>query len=106
AQHHEADQPSDRFGQGRGRIRGRHGRAGLNLMGQKVNPTGFRVGISEDWKSKWFAPKSAYGEFLVEDYKIRTLIDRQLNRQPPFAAVSDVIIERTREEVTVTLKTA
>jgi small subunit ribosomal protein S3 len=75
-------------------------------MGQKVNPTGFRVGISEDWKSKWFAPKTAYGEFLIEDYKIRALVDKQLNRQPPFAAVSDVMIERTREEVTVTLKTA
>ena len=75
-------------------------------MGQKVNPTGFRVGISEDWKSKWYAPKTAYGEFLVEDYKIRKLIDSQLNRQPPFAAVSEITIERTREEVTVTLKTA
>ena len=75
-------------------------------MGQKVNPTGFRVGISEDWKSRWFAPKSAYGQFLVEDAMIRKMIDSALNRQPPFAAVSDVIIERTREEVTVTLKTA
>jgi small subunit ribosomal protein S3 len=75
-------------------------------MGQKVNPTGFRVGISEDWKSRWFAPKSAYGQFLVEDHQIRKMIDSSLNRQPPFAAVSDVIIERTREEVTVTLRTA
>jgi small subunit ribosomal protein S3 len=75
-------------------------------MGQKVNPTGFRVGISEDWRSKWFAPKSAYGQFLIEDYQIRKLIDGALNRQPPFAAVSDVLIDRTREEVTVTLKTA
>ena len=75
-------------------------------MGQKVNPTGFRVGISEDWKSRWFAPKSAYGQFLIEDYKIRKMVDSALNRQPPFAAVSEVIIERTREEVTVTLKTA
>lgn len=75
-------------------------------MGQKVNPTGFRVGISEDWKSRWFAPKSAYGQFLIEDHKIRKMVDSALNRQPPFAAVSEVIIERTREEVTVTLKTA
>lgn len=75
-------------------------------MGQKVNPTGFRVGISEDWRSKWFAPKTAYGQFLIEDYQIRKLIDGALNRQPPFAAVSDVLIDRTREEVTVTLKTA
>ena len=75
-------------------------------MGQKVNPTGFRVGITEDWKSKWYAPKAAYGNFLVEDFRVRKLIDAKLNRRPPFAAVSDILIERTREEVTVTLKTA
>ena len=75
-------------------------------MGQKINPTGFRVGITEDWKSKWFAPKSAYAEFLGEDVKVRKHIDEKLNRRPPFAAVSDILIERTREEVTVTLKTA
>ena len=75
-------------------------------MGQKVNPIGFRVGITEDWKSRWYAPKSAYGDFLVEDQKLRKLIDARLNRKPPFAAVSDILIERTREEVTITLKTA
>src|SRR5215203_4682698 len=75
-------------------------------MGQKVNPTGFRVGITEDWKSRWYAPKAAYGAFLVEDFKVRKLIDAKLNRRPPFAAISDIMIERTREEVTVTLKTA
>ena len=75
-------------------------------MGQKVNPTGFRVGITEDWKSKWYAPKAAYGNFLVEDFKVRRMIDAKLNRKPPFAAVSDILIERTREEVTITLKTA
>jgi small subunit ribosomal protein S3 len=75
-------------------------------MGQKVNPTGFRVGITEDWKSRWYAPKAAYGDFLGEDFKIRRLIDQKLNRRPPFAAISDILIERTREEVTVTLKTA
>lgn len=75
-------------------------------MGQKVNPLGFRIGITEDWKSKWYAPKSAFGDFLGEDFKIRRLIDAKLNRRPPFAAVSDILIERTREEVTVTIKTA
>jgi small subunit ribosomal protein S3 len=75
-------------------------------MGQKVNPTGFRVGITEDWKSKWYAPKAAYGTFLIEDAKVRQLIDAKLNRRPPFAAVSEILIERTREEVTVTIKTA
>jgi small subunit ribosomal protein S3 len=75
-------------------------------MGQKVNPTGFRTGITEDWKSRWYAPKAAYGDFLGEDFKIRRLIDQKLNRRPPFAAIADILIERTREEVTITLKTA
>jgi small subunit ribosomal protein S3 len=75
-------------------------------MGQKVNPTGFRVGITEDWKSRWYAPKAAYGTFLVEDHKVRRYVDQKLNRRPPFAGVSEILIERTREEVTVTLKTA
>ena len=75
-------------------------------MGQKVSPIGFRTGIRLDWKSRWFAPKSNYGEFVVEDYRVRDYIDRRLNRQPPYAAISQVEIERTREEVKVTVKTA
>jgi small subunit ribosomal protein S3 len=75
-------------------------------MGQKVNPIGFRTGITEDWTSKWYAPKAAYGAFLIEDFKIRNLIDAKLNRRPPFAAVARIDIERTREEVTITLRTA
>src|SRR5919107_3195488 len=75
-------------------------------MGQKVNPTGFRTGITEDWKSKGYARKHAYGTFLVEDFKVRRLIDARLNRRPPFAAVADILIERTREEITITLRTA
>jgi small subunit ribosomal protein S3 len=75
-------------------------------MGQKVNPVGFRTGITEDWKSKWYAPKAAFGDFISEDFKIRRHVDEKLNRRPPFAAVSDINIERTREEVTVTLRTA
>src|SRR4051812_10322146 len=75
-------------------------------MGQKINPIGFRTGITEDWTSKWYAPKAAYGAFLIEDFKIRKLIDAKLNRRPPFAAVSRIDIERTREEVTITLRTA
>ena len=75
-------------------------------MGQKVSPIGFRTGVTIGWKSRWFAPKSNYGEFLVEDEKVRKFIDAKLNRQPPYAAVSSVEIERTREEVKVILKTA
>jgi hypothetical protein len=51
-------------------------------------------------------PQAAFGDFLVEDFKVRKHIDKKLNRKPPFAAVSDILIERTREEVTITLKTA
>ncbi|HEY3242623.1 MAG TPA: 30S ribosomal protein S3 [Phycisphaerae bacterium] len=75
-------------------------------MGQKVNPIGFRVGITEDWLSRWYAPKAAYGEFLVEDQRIRKFVDDALNRKPPYAAVSKVEIERTRNEVKVILHTA
>jgi small subunit ribosomal protein S3 len=75
-------------------------------MGQKVHPFGFRVGVTEAHKSRWFAPKALFGELLIEDYKIRKYVDKRLNRTPPFAAVSDVHIERTREELTVIIKTA
>lgn len=75
-------------------------------MGQKVSPIGFRTGITIGWKSRWFAPKSTYGEFLVEDERIRRFIDNRLNRQPPYAGISSVEIERTREEVKVIIKTA
>lgn len=75
-------------------------------MGQKVSPIGFRTGVTIGWKSRWFAPKSNYGEFLVEDERIRKFVDQKLNRQPPYAAVAGIEIERTREEVKVVLKTA
>lgn len=75
-------------------------------MGQKCHPVGFRVGITEGWKSRWYAPSTAFGTFLVEDERIRRFIDDELNRKPPFAGVSKVEIERTRDEVKVILHTA
>ncbi len=75
-------------------------------MGQKVSPIGFRTGITLGWKSRWFAPKNAFGEFLVEDARIRKYIDNRLNRQPPYAAIAGVEIERTRDDVRVMLHTA
>ncbi len=75
-------------------------------MGQKTNPFGFRLGITEAHKSRWYAPKALYGELLVEDAKIRAYLDKRLNRKPPYAAVSDIHIERTREELKVIIKTA
>ena len=75
-------------------------------MGQKVSPIGFRTGITLGWKSRWFAPKVAYGKFLVEDQKIRKFVDQKLNKQPPYAAVAKVEIERTRDDVRLALHTA
>lgn len=75
-------------------------------MGQKIHPLGFRIGITEEWRSRWFAPKAAYAEFLIEDQKIRGFIEERLNQQPPYAAVAKVEIERTRDEVKVLLHTA
>jgi small subunit ribosomal protein S3 len=75
-------------------------------MGQKTHPFGLRLGITEAHRSRWYAPKALYGELLVEDQKIRKWLDKRLNRRPPNAAVSDVHIERTREELKVVIKTA
>ncbi|MGH2270279.1 30S ribosomal protein S3 [Anaerohalosphaeraceae bacterium U12dextr] len=75
-------------------------------MGQKTSPVGFRTGITLGWQSTWFAPKANYGEFLIEDYKIREFVDKKFNRQPPYAAVSKTEIARTRNEVKITLHTA
>lgn len=75
-------------------------------MGQKTHPFGFRVGITEAHKTRWYAPKLLYGELLVEDEMIRRFCNQRLNNEPPYAAVSDILIERTREELKVILKTA
>jgi small subunit ribosomal protein S3 len=71
-------------------------------MGQKVNPYGFRLGITTDWKSRWFADGKEYTDSLVEDWKISDYLRRQL----PHAAVSRVEIERTRDRLRVDVYTA
>src|SRR5829696_5372686 len=70
-------------------------------MGQKVNPTGFRVGITEDWKSRWYAPKAAYGDFLVEDYRVRKLIDAKLKTARPGLVIGPkgAEVDKLREEL-------
>ena len=70
-------------------------------MGQKVNPYGFRLGITTDWKSRWFSDKE-YTQYLIEDFKIRDYLMRELER----AAVSRVEIERTRDRLRVDVHTA
>ena len=71
-------------------------------MGQKVNPTGFRVGIMEGWKSRWYASKQDFAELLVEDQKIRRFVKTKYR----FAGIPKIEIERTRDEVKVVLHTA
>jgi len=75
-------------------------------MGQKVSPIGFRTGITLGWQSTWFAPKANYGDFLVEDQKIRRHVDNRFNRTMPKGAVAKTEIIRTRNEVKVTLHSA
>jgi small subunit ribosomal protein S3 len=70
-------------------------------MGQKVHPTGFRLGISTDWKSRWFADK-LYKDYIGEDVKIRRMMSKGLER----AGISKVDIERTRDRVRVDIHTA
>ncbi len=75
-------------------------------MGQKTHPFGLRLGITEAHRSRWYAPKALYGELLIEDEKIRRFLDKRLNRTPPNAAVADIHIERTREELKIIIRTA
>jgi small subunit ribosomal protein S3 len=71
-------------------------------MGQKVNPTGFRIGVMEDWRSRWYASKHEFADLLVEDFKIRRFIKNKYG----FAGIPKIEIERTRDAVTVLLHTA
>ena len=75
-------------------------------MGQKTSPIGFRTGVTLGWQSTWFAPKANYGDFLVEDQKIRAYVDEKFNRRMPKGAVAKTEIIRTRNEVNITLHSA
>lgn len=66
-------------------------------MGQKVNPTGLRLGITETWRSRWYAEKEKFGDYVVEDEKIR----RHIKSEYYFAGISKIEIERTGEDVSV-----
>ena len=70
-------------------------------MGQKINPHGFRLGITTDFKSRWYADK-LYGAYVKEDIEIRRLMAKKMER----AGVSKIEIERTREKVRIDLFTA
>jgi small subunit ribosomal protein S3 len=71
-------------------------------MGQKVSPVGLRVGIIRDWDSRWYADKNDVADLLHEDIKIRELLEDFYKN----ASVSTIIIERSKNRVTLTLNTA
>jgi small subunit ribosomal protein S3 len=70
-------------------------------MGQKINPHGFRLGITTDWKSRWYADKQ-YAEYVKEDVAIRRMLSKGMER----AGIAKVEIERTRDRVRVDIHTA
>jgi len=64
-------------------------------MGQKVHPTGFRLGISTDYSSKWYANTKDYSNYLLEDYRIREYLKLELKN----ASVSKIVIERPQKRL-------
>lgn len=71
-------------------------------MGQKVHPTGIRLGIVKDWTSKWYANSKQYPEFLNSDLEVRAFLKKKLSQ----ASVSRIQIERTAGNANITIHTA
>ena len=71
-------------------------------MGQKINPIGFRLGINRGWDSVWFAKKKEFGKFLIEDFKIREYIKKNILN----SGVSEIIIERSAKKCVVSIHTS
>lgn len=71
-------------------------------MGQKVHPTGARLGITTDWSSKWYANSKDFSDYLVEDQKIRKFLKKKLYA----AGISEIQIERTAKLVKINILTA
>ena len=71
-------------------------------MGQKVHPTGFRLGISADYSSKWYANSRDFSTYLLEDYRIRDYLKAELKN----ASVSKIVIERPTKEAIITIYTS
>jgi small subunit ribosomal protein S3 len=68
-------------------------------MGQKVNPLAFRMGVTDVWRSRWYAGKKNFGDWLVQDYRIRQFIRKEYG----FAGIARIDVERIGEKVKVTL---
>ncbi len=71
-------------------------------MGQKVHPVSFRLGITEEWRSRWYARKKDFGNLVVADQKVRDFVKKNYT----FAGMARIDIERTRDEVRVILHCA
>jgi small subunit ribosomal protein S3 len=71
-------------------------------VGQKIHPVGFRLGITQEHRSRWFADASRYPELLQEDYKIREFVNKNLAN----AGISDVRIERKADQIDLEVRTA
>jgi small subunit ribosomal protein S3 len=71
-------------------------------MGQKVHPTGFRLGISTDYSSKWYANSKDFSNYLLDDYRIRDYLKKKLKN----ASVSKIVIERPTKEAIVNIYTS
>ncbi len=71
-------------------------------MGQKVHPTGIRLGIVKDWTSKWYADSRTFPEYVRLDYKVREFIKKKLKD----ASVSQILIERPAKKANITINTA
>lgn len=68
-------------------------------MGQKVNPNGFRIGVNKDWSSQWYADKKSFAQYLLEDNKIRRVINEKYSQ----CGISKVVIDRTDKRLTVNI---
>ncbi len=72
-------------------------------MGQKVNPTSFRLQVTKDWSSRWFAGKRDFAKWLNEDIRIREIIENRFSSRPTIGRIE---IERSANLITVTIHTA
>lgn len=71
-------------------------------MGQKINPTGFRLAVTRDWNSRWYATNREFGHMLAEDLQVREYLQKKLKS----AAVSRILIERPAKNARITIFTA
>ena len=72
-------------------------------MGQKVNPISFRLQVTKNWQSRWFSSKKDFAKWLIEDIKIREIIEKRFESRP---TINQIEIERSANLITITIHTA